>query len=71
MASTAARVSSLGRAMKRCTAFSLARSTRAGPGRPIISSAPTPWCSCARAARSTAGSTASTSEPETASASFR
>ena len=35
------------------------------------SSAPTPWCICARAARSTPGSTASTSEPDIASASFR
>ena len=43
----------------------------AAAGRPTSSSAPTPWWICERAWRSTAGSTASTSEPASASASFR
>ena len=70
MASTAAG-STAGLGDETLHGASLARSTRAGPGRPTSSSAPTPWCSCARAERSIAGSTVSTSEPASASASFR
>jgi hypothetical protein len=60
----------LGRAASLVTAFSLARSNCAADGRPTSSSAPTPWCNWARAGRSTPGSTASTSDPKAAAASF-
>ena len=71
MASTALRFSDAERPMQRCTAASAARSTLAAVGRPTSSSAPTPWCSWARALRSTAGSTALTSEPLADSTSLR
>src|SRR5690349_9606785 len=57
--------------MARCTAVSHARSTIAAAGSPTSSSAPTPWWICERAARSTPGSTESTSDPVTASVSLR
>src|SRR5690242_8692594 len=70
MSAMTAGVSSCGRATAFCTSDSLERSTSAQAGSPTSSSAPTPWCSCARAARSTEGSIASTSELAAAPASL-
>ena len=70
MSATSSGVNDCGLPMLRWTAVSLARRTIAGAGNPTSSSAPTPWWICARAARSTPGSTTSRSEPLTASASL-
>jgi hypothetical protein len=71
MSSTTSEVSLCGLATYFWIAASLARSTSAAVGRPTSSSAPTPWWIWARALRSTAGSTLSTSEAPRASDSFR